>query len=199
LLKTISTEFARLSRKGCLAMQASSQKTDILTGSPYSPFVNWQQEEGGAPPPSGLSQSKHVVTTTTTHATDDVLSQPSPDNLQVEASRVLSLLSGKWTCELLWVLGNRAVRLSELRRRMPRTSKKVLVEELRKLEQVGLLLRTDLSQHHIKHVEYRLAEDVYPEVQHLLETLAFWGLTLKKRHTGMSYAKELVTGKSREN
>jgi DNA-binding HxlR family transcriptional regulator len=53
-------------------------------------------------------------------------------------------------------------------------SKKVLAENLRKLQSAGLIVRNDLSSH-ILHVEYDLAEPAKAATYQLLDQLARWG------------------------
>ena len=66
------------------------------------------------------------------------------------------------------------VRLGQLGRLIPSASKKVLAENLRKLQSAGLIVRNDLSSH-ILHVEYDLAEPVKAATYQLLDQLARWG------------------------
>jgi hypothetical protein len=51
------------------------------------------------------------------------------------------------------------VRLSNLRRKVPTASKKVLIDNLHKLENAGIILRRDLSTK-VRHVEYELTQPV---------------------------------------
>jgi len=162
-------------------MQTSSQKGGSLPSHPYATIADWSYEDTKLSSVPDLRLPKRAAIDTS--PLDNIfLSTPDSlpaDKVRTEASRVLALLSGKWTCELLWILSEGKARLSQLRRRMPHASKKVLVEELRKLEQYGLVLRTDLSSHQIKHVEYQLEDEVRLGIGHLLESLANWGTILK--------------------
>jgi DNA-binding HxlR family transcriptional regulator len=65
------------------------------------------------------------------------------------------------------------VRLGPLGRSIPSASKKVLTENLRKLESAGLIRRTDLGGR-IRHVEYDLVERVKLRTYQLLDSLAEW-------------------------
>lgn len=52
---------------------------------------------------------------------------------------LLTLLSGTWTLQILWVLRNCGpIRFGELKREIPGISAKVLTDRLRMLEQTGL-------------------------------------------------------------
>ena len=55
---------------------------------------------------------------------------------------LLTLLTGTWTLQILWVLRNRgSIRFGELKRAIPGISAKVLTDRLRMLEQTGLVDR----------------------------------------------------------
>ena len=88
-------------------------------------------------------------------------------------SRVVELLQGKWTVQILCIVREHPVRLSELKRRIPAASKKGLTESLRSLEAARVLLRRDLSGS-ILHVEYELADKMREPVVALLDYLAEW-------------------------
>jgi DNA-binding HxlR family transcriptional regulator len=54
----------------------------------------------------------------------------------------LKLLAGKWTPIIFYHLGTSQLRFTELWHAIPRVSKKVLVVQLRQLEDAGLVERT---------------------------------------------------------
>lgn len=65
------------------------------------------------------------------------------------------LLQGKWRIEILCVLRQGSVRLGQLARLVPAASKKMLTENLRKLEAYEIVIRNDLSDTTL-HVEFDL-------------------------------------------
>lgn len=67
------------------------------------------------------------------------------------------------------------IRLGQLRRQLPRASKKVLVQQLHELENDGIIVRTDLSAK-IKHVEYTISMPFGEAVINLLKLLSEWGI-----------------------
>ena len=88
-------------------------------------------------------------------------------------SRVVELLQGKWTIEILCAMREHPVRLSELKRRIPSASKKALTASLRSLQASQLVLRRDLSSS-VLHVEYELAPSKRDQLAALLDYLAEW-------------------------
>jgi DNA-binding HxlR family transcriptional regulator len=91
-----------------------------------------------------------------------------------QVSRVVELLQGKWTVQILCAMRTRPVRLSELKRAIPSASKKALTASLRSLEAARVVLRRDLSCS-VLHVEYELAPAMREPLITLLDQLAEWG------------------------
>ena len=89
------------------------------------------------------------------------------------ATRVLRLLQGKWTLQILFAMRDRPVRLSELKRAMPSASKKALTSSLRSLEAGGIIVRRDLSDT-LLHVEYSLSKDKGTSIIALLNHIIAW-------------------------
>jgi DNA-binding HxlR family transcriptional regulator len=69
----------------------------------------------------------------------------------------LTLIGGKWKSLILWHLGNRTLRFSELNKVLPRITQKMLTQQLRELEADGLIRRVVYPQIPPK-VEYSLTE-----------------------------------------
>ena len=68
------------------------------------------------------------------------------------------------------------MRLGQLRRELKRASKKVLIENLRELEDAGLVVRKDLGGS-VRHVEYDFCEEMRPQIEAMLDRLADFGET----------------------
>jgi DNA-binding HxlR family transcriptional regulator len=86
----------------------------------------------------------------------------------------LELLSGKWKPRILWKLRQRGVvRFGELKRGMPEITAKMLTQQLRELEQDGLITRRVYAEVPPK-VEYSLSE-FGETLKPVLDTLAHWG------------------------
>lgn len=84
------------------------------------------------------------------------------------------LLKGKWRVQILCALRHGSVRLGQLGRLIPGASKKVLAQNLRKLEAEGIVTRRDMSDL-ILHIEYELQSGVREQVCGLLDHLSEWG------------------------
>ena len=86
---------------------------------------------------------------------------------------VLDRVGGKWKGLILWNLGDAPCRFNALRRRFPGLSQKMLTQQLRELEQDGLIDRRVFSQVP-PHVEYALSESGKSFLP-LLHAMNQWG------------------------
>jgi len=89
-------------------------------------------------------------------------------------SRVVGLLNGKWTIQILCAMRDRPIRMGALRRAIPDASKKALTASLRRLEAEGFVLRRDMSGIVLR-VEYELTEELRGPIIALLDHLSEWG------------------------
>lgn len=94
---------------------------------------------------------------------------------QVAIRLALSLLQGKWKIGILCRLQEGPVRPGELRRLLPKASKKMLTQHLRQMERDGLVVRTDLSGK-IPHVQYSLSNPLGRSMVNLVHMLGHWGV-----------------------
>ncbi|MFF2557534.1 winged helix-turn-helix transcriptional regulator [Nocardia sp. NPDC058058] len=85
----------------------------------------------------------------------------------------VDLIGGKWKPVILAHLKEGAHRYGELRRRMPGTSEKMLIQQLRELESTGLVRRT-ATETVPPQVEYDLTEEGWTLVP-VLTALYEWG------------------------
>lgn len=65
-----------------------------------------------------------------------------PETLICPVEATLHLIGGKYKAIILWHLMQGTLRYSELHRKMPRATDKMLAQQLRELEQDGLITRT---------------------------------------------------------
>jgi DNA-binding HxlR family transcriptional regulator len=84
------------------------------------------------------------------------------------------LVQGKWKMHILCSIRSGPVRLGQLRRELRTASKKVLTENLRELEDTGLVVRRDLGGS-VRHVEYDFRDEVRPAIESMLDHLADFG------------------------
>jgi DNA-binding HxlR family transcriptional regulator len=92
----------------------------------------------------------------------------------VEAA--ISLIDGKWKCVVLWHLFSEGtLRFNDLRRRMPRVTQRMLTNQLRELEQDGLIHREVYAQVPPR-VEYSLT-GMGRGLEPILRALKGWGET----------------------
>jgi len=100
---------------------------------------------------------------------------PIRDSKQI--ARVLAILHGKWTVQILCEMRAGPVRLGQLKRSIPTASKKGLTSSLRWLEDARLIVRRDLTRS-ILHVEYELDDRTKEHLVGLLTFLADWASLL---------------------
>ena len=86
----------------------------------------------------------------------------------------IDLIGGKWKSLILWHLGENTCRFSELKKMLPRITQKMLTQQLRELEQDGLLQRFVYTQVPPK-VEYSLTAEGKTLLP-ILEALCQWGM-----------------------
>lgn len=92
----------------------------------------------------------------------------------------LSLISGKWKIIILKELIREPVRYSLLSKRIPKISAKVLTQQLKEMEQDGIVLRKIYAEVPAR-VEYSLSE-MGVSMLTILTAMREWGLEKDKIH-----------------
>ncbi|ANF98569.1 MULTISPECIES: winged helix-turn-helix transcriptional regulator [Paenibacillus] len=92
-------------------------------------------------------------------------------NISVEAT--LEVIGGKWKSVILCHLTHGKKRTSELKRLMPKITQKMLTQQLRELEEDGIINRITYNIIPPK-VEYELTEYGW-SLQPILDSLCAWG------------------------
>jgi DNA-binding HxlR family transcriptional regulator len=92
-------------------------------------------------------------------------------NISVEAT--LEVIGGKWKCVILCHLTHGKKRTSELKKLMPNITQKMLTQQLRELEEDGVITRIVYNQVPPK-VEYELSE-YGMTLKDILDSLCAWG------------------------
>lgn len=85
---------------------------------------------------------------------------------------VVEVILGQWVTEVLWSLHDGPVRFTELRRRLPTITAKVLTQRLRQLERDGLVTRTAYAEAPPR-VEYE-ATSLGQSLGPVFDTLLAW-------------------------
>lgn len=94
----------------------------------------------------------------------------------------LNILSGKWKLKILWHLSNGTIRFNELQRLLGNITTKTLTQQLRELEEQGIVTRKVFPEIPPK-VEYSLSE-IGVTLKPILAQLCSWG---KNYHSYQMY------------
>lgn len=90
----------------------------------------------------------------------------------------LNILSGKWNLKILWHLSKEPCRFNELQRLLEGITTKTLTQQLRELEDQGIVFRTVYPENPPK-VEYALT-NLGNSLQPVLKGLCEWGKYYQK-------------------
>jgi DNA-binding HxlR family transcriptional regulator len=69
----------------------------------------------------------------------------------------MQLIGGRWKTTIIWYIDYGVIRFGELERAIQGVSKKMLSQQLKELEQDGLVIRKVISEKPL-HVEYQLSD-----------------------------------------
>jgi DNA-binding HxlR family transcriptional regulator len=95
----------------------------------------------------------------------------------------INLIGGKYKALLLWELSESTKRFNELRKRFPEVTQKMLTQQLRDLENDGLILRHVYPQVPPK-VEYSLT-DFGKSLMPVIHSMNQWGNNYIKNNTNI--------------
>jgi DNA-binding HxlR family transcriptional regulator len=87
---------------------------------------------------------------------------------------VMNVIGGKWKVIILFHLRDHTLRFGELRKRIPKVTQKMLTQQLRELEQDGLITRTVFPEVPPR-VEYK-STCLSDELRPILDLLCDWGI-----------------------
>ncbi len=96
----------------------------------------------------------------------------NPENCPV--TKIMSVLGGRWKFIILYTLRKSAKRFGQINHFIPSISNKVLTEQLRELEEDGIITRRVLADRIPVNVEYSLSEKG-KEIIPILELMEAWG------------------------
>lgn len=100
----------------------------------------------------------------------------------------LDLIGGKWKSLILWHLIGGKLRFSDLRRMVPKATQKMLTQQLRDLENAGLVSRKVYAEVPPK-VEYSLT-DFGKSLSPILEAMSIWGSSYLKEQGRVPAARK---------
>jgi DNA-binding HxlR family transcriptional regulator len=136
---------------------------------PVTPIRNHRRTEGSRLEQNGAGPFNNAARTAL-----EIISSGDRAKIVASTESALGVIRGKWKVEILVNMLNGPIRLGQLRRLIPRASKKVMVQQLHEMEKDGIIVRTDLSGK-IKHVEYAISAPLGIDVMNLLGLLSDWG------------------------
>lgn len=96
-----------------------------------------------------------------------------PTYMKCPMATAQELISGKWKVLILWNLSEETLRFGELMRKLPGITQATLTNQLRSLEENGLVHR-EVFLEVPPHVEYSLTE-IGREFQPVIESMRDWG------------------------
>jgi DNA-binding HxlR family transcriptional regulator len=102
------------------------------------------------------------------------------ENERCPIESTLSIISGKWKILIMKALSQGPVRYGELAKEIPRVSAKVLTQQLREMEEDGLVIRTVFPEIPPR-VEYSFSK-MGASLASVLTELRNWGMTEDKVH-----------------
>ncbi|PLX79700.1 MAG: transcriptional regulator [Desulfuromonas sp.] len=94
-------------------------------------------------------------------------------NYRCPVTVTLDIIGGKWKAVILWHLTFKTLRFSQLRRRLPEITQKMLTQQLRELENDGMVNRKVYAEVPPR-VEYSLTESGM-SLQPILAQMCDWG------------------------
>ncbi|GAB4149096.1 MAG: helix-turn-helix domain-containing protein [Patescibacteria group bacterium] len=92
----------------------------------------------------------------------------------------LKIIGGKWKPLILWLLRDTTMRFSELSKQMPGTTQKMLTQQLRELEDDGLIMRKVYAEVPPR-VEYSMTKYGLT-LEPVLKAIHNWGVKHQERH-----------------
>lgn len=94
------------------------------------------------------------------------------DEAHAEIRAACAVFAGKWKLEILWLLIQRVHRFNELRRAIPGVTQHMLTQQLRELENDGMVRRTVYPEIPPR-VEYQITEDAR-RLRPVFEAILMW-------------------------
>lgn len=120
-------------------------------------------------------QTREPAEERTGEAVGDAIGEPVKKKYNISVEAALEVIGGKWKCVILCHLIRGKKRTSDLKRLMPGITQKMLTQQLRELEEDGIVNRIVYGQVPPK-VEYELSQYGW-SLEAILNALCTWGET----------------------
>jgi DNA-binding HxlR family transcriptional regulator len=108
---------------------------------------------------------------------------------------VHDIIKGKWKTIILWQLKNSSMSLSELEQSINGISQKMLLEQLKELQEFGLIDKKSSNGYPL-HVEYFLTETQGQKVLQLLKIMQEIGIEYMDEYQHADLIKKQITNSS---
>lgn len=102
------------------------------------------------------------------------------DKLKCQMELTVHLIGGKWKIPIIWNLKEGTMRFGEIKRQLGSVTPKMLTQQLRELEEFGLVKRLVYAEIPPR-VEYSLTMDAI-SILPILEQLSQWGINYYTKH-----------------
>lgn len=119
------------------------------------------------------ASSPSKQTSSTANSNRSTVDSPPEPSYRCPVEVTLEVIGGKWKAVILWHLTFKTLRFSQLQRRLPGVTQKMLTQQLRELERDGLIHRQVFAEVPPK-VEYSLTA-TGQTLQPLLQQMRDWG------------------------
>lgn len=96
------------------------------------------------------------------------------DGYNCGLGEAFQIIGGKWKAVILWILNEKPHRFGELKRQLPGISERILINQLREMEEAGVIARQVFEQIPPK-VEYSITP-FRETLNEALGPLSDWGL-----------------------
>jgi DNA-binding HxlR family transcriptional regulator len=108
----------------------------------------------------------------------------SPETCSCPVLETLQVIGGKWKPGILWMMEDGVLRFGQLKRSLPDITQKMLTQQLRELEEDGIVWRKVYPQVPPR-VEYGLTE-YGRSLRGILDEMAKWGLQHRRKKQGIA-------------
>lgn len=121
----------------------------------------------------------------------DIMDTIGYDTYSCPVGMTIELIGGRWKPIILYLIQHGVNRFGLLQKQMPKISRKVLTEQLRDLEEHGLISRDIRKSKHPQEVVYDLTASG-TSLRELIDKIFDWGTTNLLDETSQKMARSMV-------